>query len=296
MARMLGLEIEVVRGDWRRAVDPAAVQARLKRDTHHTIKAILVVQVDTASGVVNDIPAIRAAIDAAGHPALLMVDVVASLGCIPFDMDAWNVDVAVCGSQKGLMTPPGLAFVATSEKAQAAHKTAGLRTLYWDWTFRDGHIHYQKYCGTPPEHLLFGLRKAIDMLKEEGLDHALRRHALLAEATRAAVAKWAEGQVVAFNIANPAERANSITCVLMQGRDPEPLLDYTRDKCNVVLGVGLADLGGKAFRIAHMGYCNAPMVLGTLGAVEMGLKALGIPHGSGGVQAAVEYLGREVAA
>ena len=296
MAKMLGIEVEVLKGDWRRAVDPAAVEERLKRDKGHTIKALLVVQVDTASGVVNDIPAIRKAIDAAKHPALLMVDCVASLGCVPFDMDGWGVDVAMCGSQKGLMTPPGLAFVAANERARTVHKSAGLRTLYWDWTFREGEIHYQKYCGTPPEHLLFGLRKAIDMLNEEGLPNAIRRHALLAEATRAAVAKWAEGQVVAFNIANPAERANSITCVLMQGRDPEPLLDYARDKCNVVLGVGLGDLGGKAFRIAHMGYCNAPMVLGTLGAVEMGLKALGIPHGSGGVQAAVEYLGREVAA
>jgi alanine-glyoxylate transaminase/serine-glyoxylate transaminase/serine-pyruvate transaminase len=296
MAKMLGIEVEVLKGDWRRAVDPAAVEERLKRDKAHTIKALLVVQVDTASGVVNDIPAIRKAIDAAKHPAILMVDCVASLGCVPFDMDGWGVDVAMCGSQKGLMTPPGLAFVAANERARTVHKSAGLRTLYWDWTFREGEIHYQKYCGTPPEHLLFGLRKAIDMLNEEGLPNAIRRHALLAEATRAAVAKWAEGQVVAFNIANPAERANSITCVLMQGRDPEPLLDYARDKCNVVLGVGLGDLGGKAFRIAHMGYCNAPMVLGTLGAVEMGLKALGIPHGSGGVQAAVEYLGREVAA
>jgi alanine-glyoxylate transaminase / serine-glyoxylate transaminase / serine-pyruvate transaminase len=296
MAKMLGIEVEVLKGDWRRAVDPAAVEERLKRDKGHTIKALLVVQVDTASGVVNDIPAIRKAIDAAKHPAMLMVDCVASLGCVPFDMDGWGVDVAMCGSQKGLMTPPGLAFVAANERARTVHKSAGLRTLYWDWTFREGEIHYQKYCGTPPEHLLFGLRKAIDMLNEEGLPNAIRRHALLAEATRAAVAKWAEGQVVAFNIANPAERANSITCVLMQGRDPEPLLDYARDKCNVVLGVGLGDLGGKAFRIAHMGYCNAPMVLGTLGAVEMGLKALGIPHGSGGVQAAVEYLGREVAA
>ena len=296
MAKMLGIEVEVLKGDWRRAVDPAAVEERLKRDKGHTIKALLVVQVDTASGVVNDILAIRKAIDAAKHPALLMVDCVASLGCVPFDMDGWGVDVAMCGSQKGLMTPPGLAFVAANERARTVHKSAGLRTLYWDWTFREGEIHYQKYCGTPPEHLLFGLRKAIDMLNEESLPNAIRRHALLAEATRAAVAKWAEGQVVAFNIANPAERANSITCVLMQGRDPEPLLDYARDKCNVVLGVGLGDLGGKAFRIAHMGYCNAPMVLGTLGAVEMGLNALGIPHGSGGVQAAVEYLGREVAA
>jgi alanine-glyoxylate transaminase/serine-glyoxylate transaminase/serine-pyruvate transaminase len=296
MAKMMGVEVEILKGDWRRAVDPAALEERLKRDKGHAIKAVLVVQIDTASGVVNDIPAVRKAMDAAKHPALLMVDCVASLGCMAFDMDGWGVDVAMSGSQKGLMTPPGLAFVAANDKARKVHKSAGLRTLYWDWTFREGEIHYQKYCGTPPEHLLFGLRKAIDLLKKEGLPNAIRRHALLADATRAAVAKWAEGQVVAFNIANPAERANSITCILLQGADPESLLNYTRDKCGVILGVGLGDLGDKAFRIAHMGYCNAPMVLGTLGAVEMGLKALGIPHGSGGVQAAVEYLGREVAA
>src|SRR5262247_2862687 len=296
MASMLGVEVEVLKGDWRRAVDPAALEERLRKDKAHRIKAILVVQIDTASGVVNDIPAMRKALDAAKHPALLMVDAVASLGCMPFDMDGWGVDVTMAGSQKGLMTPPGLAFVAANDRARAAHNTAGLRTLYWDWTFREGEMHYQKYCGTPPEHLLFALRKAIDLLKEEGLPAAIRRHELLAEATRSAVAKWAEGQVLTFNITTPTERANSITCVLMQGCDPQPLLDYARQKCGVILGVGLGDLDGKAFRIAHMGHTNAPMVLGTLGAVEMGLKALGIPHGSGGVQAAVEYLGREVGA
>jgi len=295
MAKMMGVEVEVLKGDWRRAVDPAAVTERLKRDKTHAIKALLIAQIDTASGVANDIAAIRRAIDAAKHPALLMVDCVASLGCMPFDMDGWGVDVAMAGSQKGLMTPPGLAFVAANDKARKLHESAGLRTLYWDWTFREGEVHYQKYCGTPPEHLLFGLRKAFDMLNEEGLTAAIRRHELLAEATRSAVAKWAEGQVLAFNITDPAERANSITCVRVEGRDPQPLLDYTRDKCGVVLGVGLGELDGKAVRIAHMGHTNAPMVLGTLGAVEMGLKALGIPHGSGGVQAAVEYLGREVA-
>ena len=300
MAKMLGVEVEVLPGDWRRAVDPAALEERLKRDMKrdgaHAIKAVLAVQIDTASGVVNDIPALRRAIDAARHPALLMVDAVASLGCMPFEMDAWGVDVAMSGSQKGLMTPPGLAFVAANGRARKAHETAGLRTLYWDWSFREGEVHYQKYCGTPPEHLLFGLRKALDLLLEEGLKAAIRRHALLAGATRAAVAKWAEGQVLAFNIAREAERANSITCVLMQGGDPERLRDYCRDKCGVVLGTGLGALDGKAFRIAHMGHVNAPMVLGTLGAVEMGLIALGFPHGSGGVQAAVEYLGREVGA
>jgi alanine-glyoxylate transaminase/serine-glyoxylate transaminase/serine-pyruvate transaminase len=296
MARMMGVEIETLKGDWRHAVNPAALEERLRQDKAGVIKAILVVQIDTASGVVNDIPAIRKAIDAAKHPALLMVDCVASLGCMPFAMDAWGVDVAMAGSQKGLMTPPGLAFVAANEKARAAHKTANLRTLYWDWTFRESDVHYQKHCGTPAEHLLFALRKAIDMLLAEGLEAASRRHTLLANATRAAVSKWVEGQVLAFNVINPAERANSITNILVQGRDTQQLLNYCREKCGVVLGVGLGELSGKAFRIAHMGHVNAPMVLGTLGAVEMGLVALGIPHGSGGIQAAVDYLGREVPA
>jgi alanine-glyoxylate transaminase/serine-glyoxylate transaminase/serine-pyruvate transaminase len=194
------------------------------------------------------------------------------------------------------MTPPGLAFVAANDKARERHKAANLRTLYWDWTFRDGAEHYHKYCGTPPEHLLFALRKSLDMLLAEGLDKAAQRHALLAEATRTAVGKWAEGQVLALNIVNPAERSNSITNVLMQGRDPQPLLDYAREKCGVVLGVGLGELTGKAFRIAHMGHVNAPMLLGTLGVVEMALDALKIPHGAGGVSAAISYLGRAVPA
>ena len=294
MARIMGVKIEVLKGDARGAVDPAAVAQRLAADAAHEIKAILVVQIDTASSVVNDIAAIRRAIDGVKHPALLMVDCVASLGCMPFEMDAWGVDVAMSGSQKGLMTPPGLAFVAANERARTAHQKADLRTRYWDWTFREGEAHYQKYGGTPPEHLLFGLRKALDMLLAEGLEHAFRRHALLAEATRQAVARWAEGGVLAFNIVRPEERANSVTNVLMQGTDPRPLLDYLRYKCGVVLGQGIGDLTGRAFRIAHMGHVNAPMMFGTLGAIEMGLVAVGIPHGQGGVQAAVEYLGREV--
>lgn len=295
MAKMMGVKVDVLKGDLRRAVDPAAVAERLGADAGHEIKAILVVQIDTASGVVNDLPAIRQAIDRVGHPALLMVDCVASLGCMAFEMDAWGIDVAMAGSQKGLMTPPGLAFVAANQRAHAAHQKADLRTRYWDWTFRQGEAHYQKYGGTPPQHLLFGLRKALDILFAEGLEAAARRHALLAEATRQAVTRWAEGQVLAFNIVQPAERANSVTCVLVQGRDPRPLLDYCRWRCGVIPGLGIGELSGRAFRIAHMGHVNAPMVIGTLGAIEMGLGALGIPHGRGGVQAAVEYLGREVA-
>src|SRR2546429_2091992 len=173
-ARMLGCEVEVLPGDFRRAVKPEAVEARLKAD-NGSIKAVLVAQVDTASGVVNDIAAIGQAIRAAGHDALLMVDVVASLSCMPFEMDDWGVDVAMSGSQKGLMTPPGLGFVAAGPRAREAHKTAGMRTPYWDWTFRDADVHYHKYCGTPPEHLQFALRQALDMIFEEQLDNVFLR-------------------------------------------------------------------------------------------------------------------------
>jgi len=296
MAKMMGVKVDVLKGDPRRAVDPAAVAERLAADTGREIKAILVVQIDTASGVVNDLAAIRQAMDRVGHPALLLVDCVASLGCMPFEMDAWGIDVAMAGSQKGLMTPPGLAFVAANQRAHVAHQKADLRTRYWDWTFRQGEAHYQKYGGTPPEHLLFALRKALDLLFTEGLEAAARRHALLAEATRRAVTRWAEGQILDFNIIRPEERANSVTCVLVQGRDPRPLLDYCRFKCGVIPGQGIGDLSGRAFRIAHMGHVNAPMMIGALGAIEMGLTAVGIPHGHGGVQAAVEYLAEQVPA
>ena len=163
----MGVDVEVLKGDWRRAVRPAEVEARLRQDKDHAIKAILVVQVDTASGAYNDIEAIGKAIKAAGHPALFMVDAVASLGCMPFEMDAWGIDVAMSGSQKGLMTPPGLGFVAANDRAREVHKTANLRTPYWDWTEREGPEHYRKYAGTAPVHLLFALRQAIDMLFDE---------------------------------------------------------------------------------------------------------------------------------
>ncbi len=297
MAAMLGIEVESVPNDWRHAVDPAAVEARLGDDRAGEIKAILVVQVDTASGVVNDIAAIRKAIDAAGHGALLMVDAIASLATMPFEMDEWGVDVTVTGSQQGLMMPPGLSFVAAAERAVAAHRDADLRTNYWDWTRREGEEHYQKYCGTPPEHMLFGLRKALDMLFEEGLENVFQRHRLLAEAVRRAVGVWSEAGAMGFNVVEPAERADSVTAVrIYDGRDPKPLLDYCDKKCGVVAGIGIGDLNGKAFRIAHMGHVNAPMILGTLGTLEIGLNALDIRHGKGGVQAAIDWLARSVPA
>jgi alanine-glyoxylate transaminase/serine-glyoxylate transaminase/serine-pyruvate transaminase len=296
-ARAMGAEVEVLKGDWRRAVRADEVEARLRADKSHAIKAILVAQVDTASGVVNDVEAIGRAIKAAGHPALYMVDTVASLGCVPFEMDKWGIDVAMSGSQKGLMTPPGLGFVAANQRAQAVHKTANLRTPYWDWTEREGVEHYRRYAGTAPVHLLFALRQAIDMLFEEGLENVFRRHQLLAEAVRRAVAVWSEGQVLGFNIAESSERSNTVTTVLIgNGHDPVKLHRYCKEKCGVVLGAGIGDLQGQAFRIAHMGHINAPMILGTLGVIEVGLNALQIPHGKGGTAAAIASLGESVAA
>ena len=301
MAAKLGVEVEVLAGNARRAVRPRAVEERLRRDMKtadkRRFKAVLVVQIDTASGVVNDLATIGKAIKAAGHDALYMVDAVASLACMPFEMDAWGIDVAMSGSQKGLMTPPGLSFVAAGKRARAAHKRADLRTPYWDWTAREGKIHYQKYAGTAPEHLMFGLGQAFEMIRAEGLDNIFLRHRLLAEAVRRAVAVWARGKAFAFNITAPAERSDTVTTVLMaDGRDAGPLRAYCNTKCGVVLGQGLGEMSGKAFRIAHMGHVNAPMVLGTLGVVECALEALRIPHRKGGVQAAIDWLGTQVKA
>ena len=296
-AAAMGADVEVLKGDWRRAIRPAEVEARLKQDKNHEIKAILAVQVDTASGAYNDIEAIGKVIKATGHPALFMVDAVASLGCMPFKMDAWGIDVAMSGSQKGLMTPPGLGFVAANDRAREVHKKANLRTPYWDWTEREGPEHYRKYAGTAPVHLLFALRQAVDMLFDEKLENVFLRHSLLAEAVRRAVAVWAEGQVLGFNIAEPAERSNTVTTVVMKnGHDPERLHKYCKEKCGVVLGVGIGELAGQAFRIAHMGHINAPMILGTLGVIEVGLGALDIPHGEGGTKAAIDWLAESVSA
>ena len=297
MAGVLGLEVELLAARPRRAIEPEAVGERLRADREGRIKAVLAVQIDTAAGIVNDVPAIRRAVTDAGHPALVMVDAVASLGCMPFEMDAWGVDVTVAGSQKGLMTPPGLAFVAAGERARAAHRRADLVTRYWDWSFREGDEHYQKYCGTAPEHLMFGLRRALDMLLEEGLENVFRRHALLADAARAAVERWSEGGAFGFNALEPSERSDSVTTLRFGEHDPQPLLDFCRDRCGVVFGIGIGpELSGRAIRIAHMGHVNAPMLLGVLGTFETALTALGIPHGGrSGVAEAAASLGASLA-
>ena len=288
-AAAMGAEVEVLKGDWRRAIRPAEVEARLRQDKDHAIKAVLAVQVDTASGAFNDIEAIGKAIRAAGHPALYMVDTVASLGCMPFEMDAWGIDVAMSGSQKGLMTPPGLGFVAANDRAREVHKNAELRTPYWDWTEREGIEHYRKYAGTAPVHLLFALRQAIDMLFAEGLENVFLRHRLLAEAVRRAVATWAEGQVLGFNIAE-ARRTIQHGDHRGDGTVTIPLRCSAIARKNAAWcsAPGSANSPGQAFRIAHMGHVNAPMILGTLGVIEVGLHALDIPHGKGGTEAAID--------
>lgn len=293
MGRKLGVEIEILDAGWGCAVDPRLVEERLQADRSGAIKAILVVQVDTGSSVVNDIPAIRRAIDAARHDALLLVDTIASLATTPFEMDGWGVDVAVGASQKGLMMSPGLSFNAVSDKAHAAHATANLVTGYWDWTFRRGAQHYMKYCGTPPVHLVYGLRKSLDILLAEGLEAVFARHATLANAVRQAVAGWAAAGVMDFNVQEPSQRSNSVTTVTLKGFDPQPLLEFARAKCGIILGLDLSDRAERGFRIAHMGHVNAAMLLATLGVIETAMTFLDIPHGAG-TRAAILSLASEL--
>ena len=292
LANDLGAEVEELDGDWRSAFDPNRIEDRLRADRDHRIKAVLAVHTDTATSVTSDIAAVRRALDACGHPALLMADVVASLGTVDFRMDDWGVDVAVAGSQKGLMTPPGLAFTAASARALERSRTSGIRRGYWDWQRRmDSEAFYMKFFGTPPEHLIWGLREALDMLHEEGLETAFARHRRLAEAVHAAVGVWGQAGALALNVVDPVERAASVTTIRVgRGVDANRLRILARDELDVSLGYGLGPLDGKAFRIGHMGWINEPMVLGALGGVEMALQACGVPYRKGGVTAAIDAL------
>ena len=290
-----GLTVISVKSDWRHPADFEKAAEILSNDTSHSIKAVLTVQVDTASGAVNDVSQLRGVLDNTNHPALLMVDCIASLGTMPFKMDEWGVDVAITGSQKGLMLPPGLSFVAANERAKSKHKTADLRTHYWDWTFRDGPEHYMKYCGTPPEHMMFGLQAALRMLLTEGLDQAFERHRLLANAVRTAVEVWGSDGLMELNILPAQARANSVTAVVLKNsRSPQVLLDWCENHAAVKLGITIGDLYDKGFRIGHMGYVNAPMVLGTLSVIETALHALQWPIGGSGIAAATQQLGQSL--
>ncbi|MBT6096434.1 MAG: aminotransferase class V-fold PLP-dependent enzyme [Rhodospirillaceae bacterium] len=292
MGRTLQIEPEILPNDWRSAIDPADVEARLSADTNHEIKAVLLVHTDTATGITCDVAAVRAAMDAANHPALLMVDTIASLMTTDFRMDEWGVDVTVAAGQKGIMLPPGLAFCAVNEKALEVHKTSTMPRGYWDWTYRmNEEVFYMAFCGTAPEQLLFGLRAAIDMLWEEGFDNVFARHARLSSAVRAGIDTWAEAGALELFARNVDERSNAVTAILVDpAYDPVHVRNICRENFNLALGNGLGKVAKETFRIGHMGDLNEPMVFGTLASVEAGLKLAGVPYKSGGVEAAIEVL------
>ncbi|SME92245.1 alanine-glyoxylate transaminase / serine-glyoxylate transaminase / serine-pyruvate transaminase [Tistlia consotensis] len=290
LAERLGLQPEFIAGDWRHGADPAAIEARLREDRGHAIKAVCVVHNETSTGCVSPIGAVRKAIDAAGHPALLMVDTISSLASIDYRHDEWGVDVTVGGSQKGLMLPPGLSFNAVSEKAVAASKTAGLPRSYWDWGEMLAINAKGFFPFTPATNLLYGLDAAIDMLHEEGLERVFERHARHGEATRRAVRSW--GLEVLCQ--EPAHYSGSLTAVLMPaGHDADRFRGTVLDAFNMSLGNGLSKLAGRVFRIGHLGHFNDLTLIGTLGGVEMGLEVAGVPHKAGGVQAAMDFLAQQ---
>ncbi len=296
-ARGRGIDVQMLDFGTQSPIDPARVEAALRADTTHKIKAILATHVDTASTVRNDIVALRQALDATGHPALLMTDNIASLVCDRFEMDAWGVDVMIAASQKGLMTPPGLGFVFFSDKAAAVRRSLPLVSRYWDWIPRaDPDEFYQLFCGTAPTHHIFGLRAALDMIKEEGLENIWTRHAVLARAVWAACDVWGQGGPLQMNIADPSARSHAVTTLQLGAPMAGQLREWTDKQAGVTLGIGLGmnnpddPKGLGAFRIAHMGHLNAHMVLGALGVIEAGLSALDIPHGSGGVGAAAQVV------
>jgi alanine-glyoxylate transaminase/serine-glyoxylate transaminase/serine-pyruvate transaminase len=287
MATRFGVSVDLVPTDWRRGVDPAAVEAKLKDDKQHSIKAVCVVHNETSTGVTSRIGAIRRAIDAARHPALYMVDTISSLASIDYRHDEWGVDVTVAGSQKGLMLPPGLSFNAVSEKARKASQSAKLPRSYWNWeeiiaNNKNGYFPY-----TPATNLLYGLHESLAMLMEEGLANVFARHARHAEATRRAVRAWGLEILCAVS----EEYSNSLTAVMMPaGHDADALRRIILEAYDMSLGTGLGKLAGKVFRIGHLGDFNDLALAGTLAGVEMGLDLAGVPHKKGGVLAALDHL------
>ncbi len=291
MAALSGVDVEVLPGADDRPVDPEALQARLAADTEHEIRAVLMVQTDTATSVRNDVAAARAAIDQAGHPALFMVDCIASLGCEPYYMDEWGVDITVAASQKGLMVPPGLAFLWASDKALAAHERCDIRVGYVDWeSRRNAEAHYQLYCGTPPVSHLYGLQEALAMIDEEGLEARWDRHRVMAAAVWAAVERWSTEGGIGLNIADPSQRSTAVTTIRTGEIDAEELRRRCAEGAGLTLGLGIGDLAERSFRIGHMGHLSPPMLLGTLATVEAGLLAMGAPLGGSGVAAAAEVV------
>lgn len=274
-------------------VDPNDVEKALRADTKREIKAVFAVHTDTASSTTNDLRKLRAAINAAGHPALFVVDVVASLAAAPFAMDELGVNVAVGASQKGLMSPPGLGFVAVDKQAREIAAANPSPRFYWDWKRRQAKFSYNKFCGTPPQNLLFGIEAALDLLFLEGMDQVIARHALLSRAVHAAVECWGKEGAVQFHCKVPEARSVSVTTIeLGAGFDPEAMRDVARERFQVAVAGGLGPQTGRAFRIGHLGDLNAPMILGCLAGVEAAMTVQGIPFGKDGVQQAVACLAK----
>ena len=287
MATKLGLQVDFIPGDWRHGVDAAVIGEKLAADRGHTIKAVAAVHNETSTGVTSDIPAVRRAMDDSGHPALLLVDAVSSLGSIDYRHEAWRVDVTVSSSQKGMMLPPGMGFNAISDKALAASRSARLPRAYWDWQpmLRDNAAGY--FPTTPAINLLYGLREAVRMLEEEGLSNVFARHKRFGEATRRAAAAWG----LELWCARPEEYSSALTAVVMpEGNDADAFRKIVLERFDMSLGAGLGRLKGKVFRIGHLGDFNDLMLAGTLSGVEMGLAAAGVPFTRGGVTAALEFL------
>ncbi|UTD29645.1 alanine--glyoxylate aminotransferase family protein [Bradyrhizobium sp. WD16] len=294
LAERFGLDVDFLPGDWRSGADPAAIEAKLTEDKAHQVKAVMVVHNETSSGVTSRVAEIRKAIDRAAHPALLLVDTVSSLGSITYEHDGWGVDVTVSGSQKGLMLPPGLSFNAISEKALAASKANKMPRSYWDWSEQIAANKSGSWPYTPATNLLYGLKEAIAMLHEEGLENVFARHRRHGAATRAAVKAW--GLEVLCR--NPEEYSPVVTAVLMpEGHDADRFRQVVLDHLDMSLGTGLAKVKGKVFRIGHLGHFNDLMLMGTLAGVEMGLELARVPYRTGGVLAAMNVLtGKEAAA
>lgn len=287
-----GAQVEVLDAAPDAPVDPEAVEERLRADVDHEITSVVVALADTATSVCNDIAAIRRAIDDAGHPALLMVDAIAGLCCDRLEMDEWGVDITVGASQKGLMTPPGLGFVWASEKALAAHERADARVAYFDWSSRRNvDAHYQLYNGTPPIPLLYGLREALDMLLDEGIENVWGRHDALAGAVWAAADAWHTTDGLRCNVVDPARRSRAVTTIATGSVDADAVRRVCEEEAGLVLGVGIGTAAPSRFRIGHMGHLNPPMLLGTLGTIESALGALDVPVGGSGVAAAARLIG-----
>ena len=287
LAERFEIEVEYVPGTWRRGVAASEVTARLSADVAHTFKAVMVVHNETSTGVTSLVADIRHAMDQANHPALLMVDTISSLGSIDYRHDEWGVDVTVAGSQKGLMLPPGLSFNAISEKALAASKTAKLPRSYWDWHEMLGPNRNGFFPFTPATTLLYGLKEALAMLREEGLQNVFHRHRRHAEATRAAVRAWG----LEIVCEDPLEYSSSLTAVFLpDGHNADELRRIILESFDMSLGAGLSKLAGKVFRIGHLGSFNDLMLAGTLSGVEMGLQLAAVPHHEGGVTAALQTL------